>query len=375
MDFGHVSTKQPSQNPIKVLVVDDSAFMRYSISQYLGTHSELQIIGTARDGQEALELIPKLKPDVVTLDVEMPHLDGLSTLRRIMSEFPLPVIMLSSLTKEGAAETIQALTLGAVDFIAKPVDRLNIRKVMDETAAKIIYSARARIRPMPVQVLQPSAENQLSSEKRVRPRRKTEPVVVIGTSTGGPRALHEVVPALPADLEATVVVVQHMPAGFTHSLAERLNMISNLAVKEAQPGDTLDIGQVLVAPGGFHMTLDDKAQITLNQNPPVHGVRPAVDVTLTSIVQQFGTSVIAVILTGMGRDGTNGSVLLHSMGGTVIVEHESSCVVWGMPRSVVEAGAANAVYPLSEIASAIEKAVKSQLSANNSFGGSKLYGN
>ena len=370
MDFGQVSAKQPSRNPIKVLIVDDSAFMRYSISQYLGAHSELQIIGTAHDGQEALELIPKLKPDVVTLDVEMPHLDGLSTLRRIMSEFPMPVIMISSLTKEGAAETIQALTLGAVDFVEKPVDRINIRKVMDETAVKIVNAARARIRPVSFLPTQPAAAAQFSGDKRVRPRRKSEPVVVIGTSTGGPRALHQVIPALPADLEAAVVVIQHMPAGFTRSLAERLNMISNLAVKEAQPGDNLDVGQVLIAPGGFHMMLDDRSQVTLNQNPPVHGVRPAVDVTLTSIVQQYGKSVIAVILTGMGRDGTNGSVLLHSLGGCVIAEDESSCVVWGMPRSVVEAKAADAVYPLTEIAPAIEKAVK----AYNSSGGSKLYG-
>ena len=358
MDSGRSTAKQSSQKPIKVLIVDDSAFMRYSISHNLAAHPELQIIGTAHDGEEALGLIPKLKPDVVTLDVEMPHLDGLSTLRRIMAEFPMPVIMLSSLTKEGAAETIQALTLGAVDFVEKPSDRLNIQKVMDETAVKIINAARARVNPLAIAPAQPSQAMQPSGDKKVRPRQKLEPIVVIGTSTGGPRALYQVIPALPADLEAACVVVQHMPAGFTHSLAERLNTISKLAVKEAQPGDTLDTGQVLIAPGGFHMMLDDKSQITLNQNPPVHGVRPAIDVTLTSIVQKYGKSVISVILTGMGRDGTNGSVLLHSIGGWVIAEHESSCIVWGMPRSVVEANAADAVYPLPEIAPAIEKAVK-----------------
>ena len=176
--------------------------------------------------------------------------------------------------------------------------------------------------------------------------------------------MNEVIPLLPGDLEAPVVIIQHMPAGFTHSLAERLNQISHLAVKEAQPGDALDVGQALLAPGGFHMILDDNARIALNQKPPVHGVRPAVDVSLTSIVQQYGKSVISVILTGMGRDGTNGSVLLHSAGGHVIAEDESSCVVWGMPRSVVEAGVVDEIIPLSQMATAIEHAVKARLGSS-----------
>ena len=346
-------------NPVRVLVVDDSAFMRYSIAQHLNENPELQVIGTARDGNEALELIPKLQPDVVTLDVEMPRLDGISTLRQIMAHFPRPVVMLSSLTKEGAVETIQALTLGAVDFVTKPTDRVNIRQVMDEAAAKIVRAAHARVTQQVVLPRPQALVQEINvAAKLCRARLKSEPIVVIGTSTGGPRALNEVIPALPANLAAPVVIIQHMPAGFTHSLAERLNSLSPLRVKEAEPGDVLSVGQVLIAPGGFHMVLDQKGQVELNQNPSVHGVRPAVDVTLTSIVQQFGTIVIAVILTGMGRDGTNGSALLHSLGGYVIAEHESSCVVWGMPRSVVEADAADAVVPLSGVATAIENAVK-----------------
>ncbi|GAP07892.1 MAG TPA: chemotaxis response regulator protein-glutamate methylesterase [Anaerolinea thermolimosa] len=351
---------QPSlPRPVRVLVVDDSAFMRYSISQYLNERPDLQVVGAARDGREALDLIPRLDPDVVTLDVEMPRLDGLSTLREIMQRFPRPVVMLSSMTREGAAETIQALTLGAVDFVTKPTSNVNIRSVLDEAAQKILRAASAHIRPVSLLARKPPAPVVEAAPKGGgRPLKHHEPVVLIGTSTGGPRALHEVVPALPADLPAAVVIVQHMPAGFTHSLAERLDSLSKLKVKEAQPGDSLLVGQALLAPGGFHMLFDENLQVTLNQNPTVHGVRPAVDVTLISLIQRLGRSVIAVILTGMGSDGTNGATLLHSMGGRVIAEHESTSVVWGMPRSVVEAGAADFILPLPEVASRIEQLVQ-----------------
>lgn len=343
-----------------MLIVDDSAFMRYTIGNHLSSYPEIQVVGSARDGNEALALIPRLKPDVVTLDVEMPNLDGLSTLRQIMAQFPRPVIMLSSLTKEGAIETVQALTIGAVDFVAKPSQKANIGVVMDEVAAKILKVSRARVSPVALPVINavPVVEQPRSS-KKVRSRMSSEPIVVIGSSTGGPRALNTLIPALSADLPAPIMVVQHMPAGFTHSLAERLNTISRLAVKEAQPGDRLEVGKVLIAPGGFHLTFNEQEKVELNQHPPVHGVRPAIDVTLTSIIQRYGKAVIAVILTGMGSDGTNGSVLLHSMGGKVIAEAESTCVVWGMPRSVAEAGAADIVAPLPEIAGLIEQAVRS----------------
>ncbi len=352
-------SQSPNQPPVRLLVVDDSAFMRFTISQNLGSRAEINVVGTARDGQEALQLIPALNPDVVTLDVEMPRLDGISTLREIMARFPRPVVMLSSLTREGAVTTIQALTLGAVDFITKPERQLDIQTVMEEAAGKIVRAARAQIRPvaipLPVQPVQPVVE------KPVRLRLPSDPIVLIGSSTGGPRALNEVIPALSASIPAALVIVQHMPAGFTHSLAERLNATSRLKVREAQPGDRLMVGQALVAPGGFHMLLDENDQVTLNQNSPVHGVRPSIDVTLTALVQRYGKRVISVILTGMGSDGTNGSVLLNSLGGTVIAEHESTCVVWGMPRSVVEKHAASVVVPLPDVAAAIEQAVRQNL--------------
>ncbi len=343
------------------MVVDDSAFMRFSISQHLNENAEIIIVGTANDGKEALRLIPQLQPDVITLDVEMPHMDGLSTLRQIMKEFPRPVIMFSSLTKEGAAETIQALMIGAVDFIAKPDNRLDIRQVMDEMAAKILSTAKAKVKlSLFQQPANPISSTSTApvSDKPVSIFLKNTPIVFIGSSTGGPGALNEIIPALSANLTSPVVIVQHMPAGFTRSLSERLNAISPLKVKEAEPGDRLMVGQILVAPGGFHMTFDENERVALNQKPTVHGVRPAVDVTLTSIIQRFGKSVVAVILTGMGSDGTNGSSLLHSLGGYVIAEHESTCVVWGMPRSVAEAGAADAILPRPQIARAIERAVR-----------------
>jgi len=347
-----------SPKSLRVMVVDDSAFMRFSIIQQLNEDPEIQVVGSASNGNEALRLIPQLQPDVITLDVEMPHLDGLSTLREIMKNFPRPVIMVSSLTKEGASETIQALMLGAVDFIPKPDNSLDIRTAMSDIIAKIKLAARAKVKRSTSNLLRIVPSQAFSqTDKTVRSYSKLAPVILIGSSTGGPGALSEIIPALPASLPSPVVIVQHMPAGFTRSLSERLNSISPLKVKEAEPGDALMMGQILVAPGGFHMTLDENERVTLNQKPAVHGVRPAVDVTLNSLNRHFGKNMIGVILTGMGSDGSLGMSILHSAGGYVIAEHESTCVVWGMPRSVVEAGAASIVLPRPKIAKAIESAI------------------
>jgi two-component system chemotaxis response regulator CheB len=343
---------------IRVLIVDDSAFMRLTISRYLDTVPGIKVVGSARDGQEALELIPDLNPDVITLDVEMPRLDGISTLRAIMRENPRPVIMLSSLTTEGAVETIQALTLGAVDFVGKPSNKANINSVMQDVAQKIQRASTARVQPyVTPRITQPVVKKTADSVNLCRPLFNHERVVVIGSSTGGPRALNIVVPELPANLSAAVLIVQHMPAGFTRSLAERLDGLSPFRVKEAEPGDKLEVGKILIAPGGFHTVLDENGAVTLNQNPTVHGVRPAIDVTLTSVVKRYGSAVIGVILTGMGSDGSNGCALVHNAGGWVIAEDESTCIVWGMPRSVVEIGVVNEVASLQNISHAISQAV------------------
>jgi two-component system, chemotaxis family, protein-glutamate methylesterase/glutaminase len=357
-------TNQPldAVAPIRVLVVDDSAFMRFTITKHLNETPGITVVGAARDGREALDLIPQLNPDVITLDVEMPRLDGISTLREIMAQFPRPVVMLSSLTSEGTVETVQALTLGAVDFVAKPAFKANINSVLEEVVEKVFKASKARVWSSNRQLAKTAPIIKLpTSENKAKPRplSRQEKIVVIGSSTGGPRALNTVIPYLPEKLPAAVVVIQHMPAGFTRSLAERLDSASRLKVKEAEPGDTLEVGRVLMAPGGFHTVFDNQGIVTLNQNPPVHGVRPAIDVTLVSIAQLFGSRVVGVILTGMGNDGTNGAGLVHGVGGWVIAEAEETCVVWGMPRSVTEAGFVNQVVPLQDVAQAIVKAVES----------------
>lgn len=336
---------------IKVMVVDDSAFMRFSITKHLNLTPNIQVIVTASDGREALELLEKFHPDVITLDVEMPRLDGLSTLKEIMANHPCPVIMLSSLTKEGATETIRALTLGAVDFVAKPENKINISEVMNEVIAKILKVVNAKVSSIPISSQPPRAKIE-SGSKSVRPLTSKDKILIIGSSTGGPRALNTLVPEL-ENIPAAILIIQHMPVGFTHSLAERLDSVSKIRVKEAEPGDQLEVGKALLAPGGFHMILDSDKKIFLNQNPTVHGVRPAIDVTMFSVVQHFGKSVVGVILTGMGTDGTSGSTLIHEAGGYIFAEDESSCVVWGMPRSVTEAGIVDRVIPLNEMATGI----------------------
>jgi two-component system, chemotaxis family, protein-glutamate methylesterase/glutaminase len=351
MTTGRNTSGVETSKVIKVMVVDDSAFMRFSITKHLNMTPNIQVIVTASDGREALDLLEKFHPDVITLDVEMPRLDGLSTLKEIMAHHPCPVIMLSSLTKEGATETIRALTLGAVDFVAKPENKINISEVMNEVVAKILKVVNAKVFSIPITTQQPRTIVK-SESKIVRPLTSKDKILIIGSSTGGPRALNTLVPEL-EKIPAAIMIIQHMPVGFTHSLAERLDSASKIRVKEAEPGDQLEVGKALLAPGGFHMVLDSDKRITLNQNPTVHGVRPAIDVTMFSTVQHFGKSVVGVILTGMGMDGTSGSTLIHESGGYIFAEDESSCVVWGMPRSVVEAGVVDKVVPLSEMAPAV----------------------
>lgn len=347
-----------STPPVKVLVVDDSAFMRFTITKHLNDYPGITVLGSAKDGREALDMIPKLKPDVVTLDVEMPNLDGLSTLREIMSRHPLPVVMLSSLTSEGTLETVRALTLGAVDFVAKPDNKANMASILEEVGNKVMRAANAKVwkTPQKPQIIETISPARIA-DKKIRPLRKQDKIVVIGSSTGGPRALNTVVPMLTADIPAAFMIIQHMPAGFTRSLSERLNSSSELFVKEAAPEDKLEVGKVLLAPGGFHTVFDENEKVTLNQNPTVHGVRPAVDVTLLSIAKLYGSRVVTAILTGMGNDGTNAAMLVHNSGGWVISEAEESCVVYGMPRSVFEAGASDEVVPLDKVADAIRAAV------------------
>jgi two-component system chemotaxis response regulator CheB len=342
--------------PIRVLVVDDSAFIRYTVSKYLQEDAAIEVVGNARDGLDALEQIPRLKPDVVVLDVEMPRMDGLTALKRIMVECPTPVVMLSALTQKGARTTIQALMRGALDFVSKPGAKVDVHTVIKELTAKIKAAAGSQTRS-----IRPPVTGDIKTppvKLGPRPLDKEDPVVVIGTSTGGPRALQNVLTALPADLPAAILVVQHMPPGFTRSLAQRLNQASALVIQEAVNGDRLARGLVLLAPGDYHLKFRRAKQVELDQGPRRRHVRPAVDVTMESAVEFHGANVIGVVLTGMGDDGTAGARRIKEAGGLVIAEHESTSVVYGMPASVVRAGLADRVVPLPQVASTLVELIK-----------------
>jgi len=338
---------------IRVLVVDDSAFARVAISKRLRAESRIEVIGHARDGIEAVDQTKNLKPDVVTMDVTMPRMDGIEAVEKIMKECPTPIVMLSALTREGADVTIKALELGAVDFFLKPsiVSPVGNEEETGGLMEKLVVAAGAKLqRPGPSGRKKP---RQASPKQVVKRASRIEKVIVLGSSTGGPGALNKVLPLLPGGLPATVLMVQHMPTGFTRSLAQRLNNISEFDLKEAENGDFLKPGLALIAPGGSHMIMDKEGRISLDQGPQECGLRPAVDVTMQWAAKHFGDSVIGVVLTGMGHDGTRGTGLIKKNGGEVIVEDESTCVVYGMPKSIVDAGFADIVLPLPEIAEEI----------------------
>ena len=339
-------------HPVRVLVVDDSAFMRHTLAKHLEADPEISVVGRAHDGLDALAQIPALRPDVVTLDVEMPRMDGLDALRRIMAECPTPVVMLSAHTQQGARATIQALMRGAVDFVPKPSAHADIHSVIKELIVKVKIAAGTPTSPRPLPPKHPPPRPP-TPKLGPRPSRQGDPLVVIGASTGGPRALEQVLSALPADLPAAVTVVQHMPVGFTRALAQRLDESSPLTVREAADGDRVARGLVLLAPGGFHLRFSRRRQMRLDQGPRRNGVRPAVDVTMESAAACHGAAVIGVVLTGMGSDGTLGARHIKAAGGKVIAEHESTSVVYGMPRSVVEAGLADRVVPLPRVAATL----------------------
>lgn len=354
--------------PIKVLVVDDSALMRKVISDIINSDPDLQVIGTAHDGQDALKKIDLLKPDVITLDIEMPIMDGMKTLETIMSKNPLPVIMLSSLTQYGAEYTIKALQLGAIDFISKPSGQisLNIDMVKEDIVKKIRIAAGTKKKLQNINTI--SDFNPISSnihkEKHIDPGLQLRKIVLIGTSTGGPKALHQVLPKLPAKLNAGILIVQHMPPGFTKSLAERLNSLSEIRVKEAENGEVVLPGCAYIAPGDFHLNVVSQTNgskkellIKLTQKPPRGGHRPSVDEMLESVADQYWSDIICVIMTGMGQDGTIGLKYIKEKGGTIIAEHQSTCVVYGMPKAAYESGLVDKVVPLQDISEEVTKMI------------------
>lgn len=341
---------------IRVLVVDDSLLMRHTIGRIL-SEAGIHVIGYAKDGEEGLEKIADLQPDVVTLDVEMPRMDGMTMLRRLMETNPIPVVMVSTLTQRNAPAAIEALQIGAVDIVGKPggpyANASRLREVGQELVLKVKAAADAKL------ALNPGAPKTGISGKDLiktiadRPPRRSSGIVVIGSSTGGPRALSTIFSALPGDFPWPIIVVQHMPAGFTRSLAQRLDSLSELSVAEAIGGHLPEPGEAWVAPGGMHLRFDQQKRMQLFDGPPHLGVRPGVDLALESAAEVWGKGTIAIILTGMGKDGTRGARKVKQVGGKVFTQSESTCVVYGMPRSVYEMGLSDQVVDLEDVASVL----------------------
>jgi two-component system, chemotaxis family, protein-glutamate methylesterase/glutaminase len=338
---------------IRVLVVDDSALMRKLIPSILSRDPNIEVVGTAMDGSFALKKIEELRPDVVTLDLEMPRMDGMETLSMIMRRAPMPVVILSTPPKEGASFTLKALALGAVDFIAKPHNAAsgNLDSIAESLIEKIKIAKRAAGSKLPPANL---PEPRTNVRKAVRPSTPARKIIAIGISTGGPNALEFLLSQLPADFTAAITIVQHMPEGFTEMFARRLDDCSSLFVQEARSGDMLLAGRVLVCPGNRHMTVRRMPRgdmVVLSDAPPVNGHRPSADVLFHSVAQEFGPQSIGLLMTGMGEDGAEGLGAIKASGGFTVAQSEDTCVVAGMPRAAINKGYAAKVIALDNIAS------------------------
>lgn len=333
---------------IKVLIVDDSLFMRTVLRDILVPDPGIQVVGMASDGKEALELVPLVKPDIVTLDVEMPVLDGLSTLKEIMKNHPVPVLMLSALTQEGANQTFEALDLGAIDYLPKPSSAAKLHVVKDILIEKIKKISRVRIKKR-------SSLNKLTKTQTIpRKMSSSEKIVSIGASTGGPKALKTVLSELPQNMPP-MLIVQHMPETFTKLFAERLDRATAFEVREADEGDRVESGLCLVAPGGWHMVINRNDRVHLHKGPPIFNLRPTVDELMISTSKKYGHKNLAVILTGMGRDGTIGMTQIKENGGYNIAQDEDTSIIFGMPKSAIDAGVVDVVKPLNKIPHEIVK--------------------
>lgn len=340
---------------IRVLVVDDSVVIRRLLTEILSQDPEIELAGTAPNGRIALAKLPQVNPDIVTLDIEMPELDGLATLPELRKAYPrLPVIMFSTLTERGALATLDALARGATDYVIKPANVGSVAAGIQNVKDQLIPRIKAfcpRIHESATSRLAAPAPRLTTERVSSRLPQRCD-VVVIGSSTGGPQALAAVLGKLPATFPVPIVVVQHMPPVFTGHLATRLNQESALEIMEATGGETLQPGQVLIAPGDFHLELSRQGtavKTALHKGPPENSCRPAVDVLFRSAAQLFGHNCLGVVLTGMGRDGLRGAEHIVNVGGTVVAQDEASSVVWGMPRAVTEAGLARRTLPLALI--------------------------
>lgn len=341
-----------SKDMVRVLVVDDSALMRKLIPQIIERDSSIHVVGTAMDGEFALKKIEELRPHVITLDLEMPRMDGMETLRAIMRQSRLPVIVVSAHTTQGASATFKALALGAFDFVAKPHDALaaNMDAIATELINKIKVASQTRMPKSQPEI--PARRVKKSGQKRMPTRR----VVAVGVSTGGPNALQYVLSQLPADFPAAIVIVQHMPEGFTELFARRLDECCAIDVKEAASGDLLLAGRALICPGNRHMRVKRMPLgdiVVLSEEPKVNGHRPSVDVLYRSVAQEFGRDAVGLIMTGMGEDGADALKEIRKQGGITIAQDEESCVVYGMPRAAIDRGSVMRVVPLDALANTL----------------------
>ncbi len=339
---------------IRVLVVDDSALMRKLIPQILERDKTIEVVGTAMDGAFGLRKIEDLRPDVVTLDLEMPRMDGMETLRQITKKHKVPVIIVSALSTEGAAATFKALALGALDFVAKPRDAASAH--MNEIAEDLIRKIKIASKTKNKNAVRPAlAEKPRFNKPLSRPRREATRIIVIGVSTGGPYALQYLLSQLPGDFPGSIVIVQHMPEGFTEMFSRRLNECCAIDVKEAQSGDLLIAGRALICPGDRHIKVRRMplaSTVVLSDEERVNGHRPSVDVLFRSAAE-FGSRAIGVLMTGMGDDGAAGMGVIKDAGGMTMAQTEDTCVVFGMPKAAIERGFAMRVVPLELLANAL----------------------
>ncbi|NMZ48399.1 protein-glutamate methylesterase/protein-glutamine glutaminase [Pseudomonas poae] len=366
---------------VKVLVVDDSGFFRRRVSEILSADPSIQVVGTATNGKEAIDQAIALKPDVITMDYEMPMMDGITAVRHIMQRCPTAVLMFSSLTHEGARVTLDALDAGAVDFLPKNFEDISrnpekVKQMLCEKVHSIARSNRRSLssapapaaapvapagssfhRPAPAPTTRPApaaparnpAPGAHAHTHSSAPKRKAYKLVAIGTSTGGPVALQRVLTQLPANFPAPIVLIQHMPAAFTKAFAERLDKLCRISVKEAEDGDILRPGLALLAPGGKQMMVDGRGAIKILPGDERLNYKPCVDITFGSAAKSYGDKVLAVVLTGMGADGREGARLLKQGGSAIWAQDEASCVIYGMPMAIVKADLADAVYSLDDI--------------------------
>ncbi|MFA6978875.1 MAG: chemotaxis response regulator protein-glutamate methylesterase [Ignavibacteriaceae bacterium] len=351
---------------IKVLIVDDSAFMRKSISIMVESDKDIEVIATARDGEEGYNLAKSLRPDIITLDIEMPKMDGLTALKKIMKDCPTSVLMVSSLTSEGADATLKALEYGAVDFIPKELSYINVNiiKVKEDLIRKIKEIVRHKqLRDGLTRLRRIKNDGSLHAASVVTINKEIPKIgfraIVLGVSTGGPLSLQKVIPKISKKINVPIFLVQHMPPKFTKSLADRLNGMSELEVKEAEANEPVRNNVVYIAPGGFHLKLHKgsfgQVTVDVSEQPNTTLHRPSVDVMMESVINVYGKYTLGVIMTGMGKDGLEGIRLIKSLGGYSIAQNEESCIVYGMPKAIVDCGFADVISPLEKIADEINK--------------------